>query len=118
MPQYTNREILPFSQQEIEKLLKYCDTTRAVVDGRRTPYQLKRPHASRNKALILVLLDTGIRSGECSRLRIRDMNLENGELHVMPYHVRKTRPRTMYLGKVRQKGVMEVHDRTKRCPAG
>lgn len=107
MPQFTNREIVPFTDQEISKLIRACETRKPVVDGNRKPYQCKRPAAMviRDKALILVLLDTGLRSGECARLRIRDVNLENGEVYILPHHVRKTRPRTVFLGKSARRAV-------------
>lgn len=107
MPQFTNQEIVPFSDQEIVKLLKATETRKPVMDGKRKPYQCKRPTdmVIRDKALIIMLLDTGLRSGECARLRIRDVNLENGEAYVKPHHVRKTRPRTVYLGKSAKKAV-------------
>lgn len=101
MPQFTNREIVPLSEQEIAKLLKASETRKPVTDGVRRPYQCKRPSnlVIRDKALMLVLLDTGLRSGECIRLHINDVNLETGEMIIKPHHVRKTKPRNVYLGK-------------------
>lgn len=107
MPQFTNREIVPFSDAEVSRLIKACETRKPVADGNRKPYQCKRPAdmVARDKALMIVLLDTGIRSGKCARLQIRDVNLENGEAYIKPHHVRKTRPRTVYLGKSAKKAV-------------
>jgi integrase/recombinase XerD len=105
MPQFTTREIVPFSHEEIARLLKACENSLPVVGTKRRAYQCKRPTAVRDRALILVLLDTGVRAGECARLRIRDANLENGEMYVKPHHVRKTRPRTVYLGKSARKAL-------------
>lgn len=105
MPAYTNKEISPFTTEEIQSMVRACEKSKIISDGKRRPYQFKRPLGLRNKALILVLLDTGVRAGEFCRLRIKDVNLDNGEVHVMPHHVRKTRPRTVYLGKVARKAV-------------
>jgi len=105
MPKFTNREIIPFTNDEIAKLIKASERNKPVSDGRRKPYQCRRPSAIRDHALILVLLDTGLRSGECARLRIKDINLETGEVTVIPHHVRKTRPRSVFLGKSARRAV-------------
>lgn len=107
MPEYTNKEIVPLTDHEIIKLLKACEVFTTVNDGKRRPYQAKKPAymVARNKAILLLLLDTGIRSGECCRLKIKDVNLENGEVSILPHHVRKTRPRTVYMGKATRKAV-------------
>jgi integrase/recombinase XerD len=104
MPHFTNREIVPLSEEEIKKLIKACDAT-LIRPSDREPYEIHRHCAIRDKAMVLVLLDTGLRAGELGRLTIRDVNLENGEVYVLPHHVRKTRPRTVYLGKIARKAL-------------
>jgi integrase/recombinase XerD len=104
MPQWESKEIIPFTEEEIKALLKACDYA-SVSGGKRKSYQFKRHTASRDKAIILTLLDTGVRVGELTRLRIGDLNLETGEVRVQPFHVKKTRPRTTYLGKASRKAV-------------
>ena len=50
-------------------------------------------------ALILILLHTGIRLGELLRLRLGDINLENGEVYIRPYRSsKKSKSRTVFLG--------------------
>lgn len=105
MPAFTNREIVPFTEDEIRALLKACEHTKLVVDSNRKSYQCRRPTAVRDRALILLLLDTGLRAGECVRLRVCDVNLENGEVCVMPHNIHKTRPRTVYLGNAGKKAL-------------
>ena len=104
MPLFTNKEIVPLTNEEVTKLLRACENKKAVSDGNRKPYQCARTPflVNRDKALILMLLDTGVRSGECARLRIKDVNLETGEVVVIPHHVGKTRPRFI-LGKIARK---------------
>jgi len=104
MPDWESKEIIPFTEDEIKALLKGCDYAQ-VPAGKRKAYQFKRPTALRDKAIILTLLDTGIRVGELTRLRICDANLENGEAYVRPFHVKKTHSRTTYLGKVARKAL-------------
>jgi len=90
------------TEDEIITLLRGCDYA-WVPAGKRKEYKLRKPHAIRNKAIILTLLDIGIRAGELSRLRIYDVNLENGEVHVKPHHVKKSHSRTTFLGKKARK---------------
>lgn len=102
MPAWESKEIVPFTEDEIKSLLKNCESAN-VPAGKRIAYQFRRSQSIRNKAIILTLLDTGVRVGELTRLRICDVNLENGEVYIHRYHVRKTHSRTTYLDKVARK---------------
>jgi integrase/recombinase XerD len=102
MPAWESREIMPFTEEEIRLLIKSCDFAN-VTTGNRKTYQIRRKNSFRNKSIILMLLDTGIRVGELTRLRIRDVNLENGEVYIHPFHVRKSHSRTTFLGKAARK---------------
>lgn len=97
MPRAETRAIIPFTEDEIKKLLIACDKTVANA---------KRALAARDKALILLLLDTGLRIGEACRLVIDDYTPETGELIVSPYRSgRKSKARTVYLGKRARKSL-------------
>lgn len=99
-PVFKLPEVVPFTQDEIKRLLKGCETTAAARTTRRKEFTMRRPTVNRDKALILVLLDTGLRIGELCRLKIEDVNLDTGEVLVAPYSTaKKTRPRIVYLGK-------------------
>jgi integrase/recombinase XerD len=66
----------------------------------RKTFQMKKVAGRRNYFLLLVLLDTGLRAGEISRLNINDYNQTTGEIRVRPFGTgKKTKPRTVYLGK-------------------
>ena len=69
MPAWESKEIVPFTEDEIKLLLKNCESAN-VPAGKRRAYQFKRPQAIRNKAIILTLLDTGVRVGELTRLNL------------------------------------------------
>jgi site-specific recombinase XerD len=60
--------VQPFTPDEIGRLLSVC-----VGD---TEYD------ARNKAIILVLLDTGLRSSELRQLEMQDVDLESGRIQV------------------------------------
>lgn len=107
MPKYTNREIMPFSNEDLSRMLRACGMRKEVNDGTRRRYQCARPEtlAHRDKAILLLLVDTGLRAGECCRLKINDVNMDTGEIAVLPHHVRKTRPRTVFLGNAARKAL-------------
>lgn len=97
-PKYQSPQIVPFTQDEVKRILEACQHTTVKKQSGKT-YRIKRPNADRDKAIILILLDTGIRLGELTRLRLGDVNLENGEVYIRPWQgSRKSKPRTVFLG--------------------
>lgn len=50
----------------------------------------------RNKALVMTLLDTGIRNAECCALNVGDVNLETGAIVIR--HGKGNKQRTVYVG--------------------
>jgi len=97
-PKYESPQIVPFTQDEVKRMLNACQFTQVVKQSGRS-YKIKRPNADRDRSIILILLDTGIRLGELTRLKLGDINLENGEIYIRPYHDgRKSKPRVVFLG--------------------
>lgn len=77
-PKVTNTERAPFTQAEVKRLLSAVQPTKA-----RRPRSGKRfIDALRDRAIILTLLDTGIRAGELCALTIADLHLAAGRLTV------------------------------------
>lgn len=103
MPQWESKEIVPFTEDEIRLLIKACDAANVPNGKKRKAYQFRRHNSLRDKCIILTLLDTGMRVGELTRLQISDVNLENGEVFIRPFRVRKTHSRTTFLGKTTRK---------------
>jgi integrase/recombinase XerD len=90
-PKYSPPITKPLTKKEIQLLPK------ATRDSAK---RLK----NRDRAILLVLLDTGIRVSELARLRIRDVDLETGSVEVIPYGSRnKTKPRMVFIGKATRK---------------
>jgi integrase/recombinase XerD len=85
MPKYENKPIVPFTEEETKKLIRACEITAEANTERRTRYVQRRPTAARDKAIVLILIDTGIRVGELSRLCIDDVDLESGEILIRPF---------------------------------
>ena len=99
MPKVDTREISPYSEDDIKALLRACDSTNFSNGIKKKQFCKKRPTAIRDKALILLLLDSGLRVSECARLQIKDINLETGEIVVRPYRTgHKSKARIVYLG--------------------
>jgi len=85
MPKASTRAVSPLSEDEIHGLLNSCEYMRPATTNRRKPFAMKRPSALRDKALLLFLLDTGVRVGECVRMRLKDGDQKTGEAFVKPY---------------------------------
>lgn len=100
-PTWKSPEIKPFTKEEIKKLLSDLDYTSYAKTSNRKTFRMKRRKGKRDACLILLLLDTGLRAGEVVRLTISDYNETTGEIRIKPFGTgRKTKPRTVYLGKV------------------
>lgn len=97
-PPHQYPEVVPFTQDDIKQLLRLVDRTKPS-EGRKTGFTMSRPSALRDRAIILTLLDTGIRAGELCRLRVSDIDLQTGTLQVNPFKSgKKSRPRVIPIG--------------------
>ncbi|HRJ45179.1 MAG TPA: tyrosine-type recombinase/integrase [Caldilineaceae bacterium] len=81
-PEYQRRRIEPYRQEEVEALL--AATGKAAAWRTRTGKTArgKRPTADRDRALIVLLVDTGLRASELCDLRMEDYDRERGSLYV------------------------------------
>ena len=105
-PRYEKRQIEPFTQEEVAAILNACQRTKSAATVGRNTFTMKRPTASRDTALVLLLLDTGVRVSECARLTVGDVNMETGDVKVEPFGTgRKTKARTVHLGKGARKAI-------------
>jgi integrase/recombinase XerD len=105
-PKYQLPPVNPLTAEEIKKLLKACDYSQEIkVEGKK-PYRMKRRSALRDRAIILLLLDTGLRVGEAARLQVEHVNLTTGEIRVIAHGSgRKSRARSVFLGKNAKRAV-------------
>lgn len=91
-PRFSPPVVQPYSNEQINALLK-------AAAG-------KSFHAARNTAILLVMLDTGVRASELCRLKVEDVSLETGHVLVKPFGSgRKTKGRDVYIGKTTRKAV-------------
>ncbi|MHA1112872.1 MAG: tyrosine-type recombinase/integrase [Promethearchaeota archaeon] len=100
-PKASSKHIEPFHSEDIKRLLIACEYTKSSQTKNRKAFRMHRPTAKRDKAIILTLLDTGLRVSELSRLTIADLDLETGQITVTPFGSGlKSKPRTVFIGKL------------------
>jgi integrase/recombinase XerC/integrase/recombinase XerD len=89
-PRVPETIIKPFTDSHIRGILLLCDEhTRAGI---------------RNRAIILMLLDTGIRLNELANIQLADLDLDNETVIVMG---KGNRQRMVRIGKVAQKALLQ-----------
>jgi integrase/recombinase XerD len=101
LPPNNPRVIMPLAEEDVKALLRAAERTRPAKTTNRNSFTMKRSTAKRDIALIILLLDTGIRAGECCRLDIGDVYLDAGEITIVPFGSsrRKTKSRILPIGK-------------------
>jgi len=67
--------IEPLSQEQVSALLQACDLARDAQTRARKSFAIKRDTAVRDRAIILLLVDTGMWAGELARLTFADVDL-------------------------------------------
>ncbi len=98
-PRHASPPIIPFTQDEIKALLKVCERTSAAKTEKRERFTMSRPTARRDKAIILLLLDCGLRVSELCRLSVHDVDIAGGSVTVRPFGAGvKSRARILPLG--------------------
>ena len=111
-PKAAYREIKPFSKEEIQALLKAAERTKPS-EGRRKSFTMRRLTALRDIAIILLLLDTGIRASELCRLTGNDIDLQNGLVTIHPCRSGvKSRPRIIPIGQITRKAIWRYQSHT------
>ncbi|MBL7124627.1 MAG: tyrosine-type recombinase/integrase [Dehalococcoidales bacterium] len=88
-PKTPRKIIKPFSQQDIENLLLLCSGDRFLD--------------IRNKAIVLLFLDTGIRLKELSDIQLKDVDFDRETIKVMG---KGAKERIVRFGKTTQKAVL------------
>ena len=73
---------LTLSKEDIVKLIKYCLYSREAKTDDWKTFVLRRPSANRDQAIILTLLETGLRATEICSLTIGDLDLRTSNVNV------------------------------------
>ena len=97
-PRYERPPIETLSKADFRKLLAVCDETRAWHNA--PDITSERPTATRDKAILHILLSTGARASELCDMRFRDVNIEAHTILVGGKGKgRGKKYRTVYFGK-------------------
>jgi integrase/recombinase XerD len=108
VPRFQKVDVEPFTQEEIERMLKVCTYSREADTFMRRKFAMRRPTANRDQAIILTLLDSGIRASEFSSLRVGDFDAKRGKLeirHGVEGGAKGGKGRVVYLGKTARHAV-------------
>lgn len=107
LPKDNPRAILPLEREEVMKLMRAAEFTKQAETkderkgGKRKAFKMARPTAARDRALIQLMVDIGLRAGEVCRLKVKDVDLEKCQVEITPYgnSRKKTDPRPLWFGK-------------------
>jgi integrase/recombinase XerD len=91
-PKYKRTEVEPYTKDELLALLEAAEHSKFAKTVRRQSWKTRRPTRLRDKSIILLLMDTGMRVSELCRLKMGDLILpcnenlkpENGYIHIKP----------------------------------
>lgn len=94
-PKANPPEIIPLSKRDVRDLLWACNRN---APNRHAPSGQQRPTRLRDRAIILFLVDTGVRASELCDLKIGDVDMEEGAVQIRRGKGEKAR--TVYIGAV------------------
>ncbi len=89
-----SQPIDPVPQETIAKLLKACDV---AVRVNQTEYTVRRRTGKRDKAMILFMVDAGVRVSELCDLTVKDVDFSLNRAYVVG---KGEKPRYVYFGKI------------------
>lgn len=81
-PKPEQRAIVPFSRGDVEVMLAACGHTRSYARPGKRECRNRRPTAARDRAIILMLLDTGMRASELVELDMDQLDQKNRRIVV------------------------------------
>ncbi len=107
-PKFEEPPIEPFNKEQLEALLKVTEFRREANTDRRRKFAARRATAKRDRAIILILLDTGLRASELCSLTVGDLDEKTGRVqikHGVAGGAKGGKGRVVYLGKATRSAV-------------
>ena len=101
-PKFEEAPVEPFTKEQVEALLKACELCKEAQPIDRRKFIMRRSTAKRDQAMIMMLLDTGLRASELSALKVEDVDLRTGKVQVKHGRLggaKGGKGRTVFLGK-------------------
>ncbi|MGD0173965.1 MAG: tyrosine-type recombinase/integrase [Anaerolineales bacterium] len=81
-PKFEEKPFKPLSKDQIELLFKHCDFCKKADTNNRRKFMMRRATGTRDRAIILMLLDTGLRASELCSLKVGDVDMLTGKVEV------------------------------------
>ncbi len=113
-PKVPEPVIDPLTHDEVKAIIKACEYARPTQREGQRAFVKRRPTAARDRAIVLVLLDAGLRATELCILRIDDVDLDSGKLFVRKGKGGKGR--IVYVGKATRKALWRYLSKRKAKP--
>lgn len=107
-PKFQHPEVEPFTLEHVEALLKAAEFSREADTRDRRRFVRRRPTALRDRAIILILLDTGMRASELCAVDIGDVDQKTGKIaikHGAEGGAKGGKGRFVYLGKAARRAL-------------
>lgn len=107
-PKFQVAPVEPFSQADVQAMLKVCLYSKDVRPGNRKSFVMRLPYGHRDQAIIMVLIDTGLRAMELCSLKVGNVDLKTGKVdvkHGIAGGAKGGKGRTVYLGKAARRAV-------------
>ena len=79
-PRADCRVIVPFTPAEVRAMLNVSVKATGIYNGKEAKFKLV--NAARNKAIVLLMLDTGVRASELCNAKIKDCDLQASRIKV------------------------------------
>lgn len=113
-PKVPETVIDSLTQDEVAAVIKACEYARSTQRAGQRAFAKRRPTAARDRAIVLTLLDAGLRAAELCNLSIDDVDLDSGKLFVRKGKGGKGR--IVYVGKAARKALWRYLSKRKAKP--
>lgn len=105
-PKVYDKPIAPFTKEEVQTLLKSCESVEYTMPQLDKPVTCRRNTRFRDKAIILFLYDSGARASELCSLRMFELEMDHRRAFV---HGKGRKRRYIYFGKICAQAIWKYH---------